>query len=71
MVVIAGISRDASFLALALMSSWWRPGASFVEQYLLWIFGCCWLMAAIYQREVLPRVTESRLVAAPAGSVVN
>jgi hypothetical protein len=67
MVVIAGIARDASFLVLALMSSWWRPGAGFVEQYLLWIFGCCWLMAAIYQREVLPRASESRLVAATAG----
>ena len=65
MVVAAGIARAASFVALALMTSWWRPGALFFEQYLLWIFACCWLLAAIYQQEVLPRVSE-RPVAAVA-----
>jgi hypothetical protein len=67
MVVIAGIARDASFLVLALLASWWRPGAGFVEQYLLWIFACCWLLAAVYQQEVLPRLSESRAVTATAG----
>lgn len=55
-VVIAGIARDASFLVLALMSNWWKPGAQFTEQYLLWIFAGCWLMAALYQKEVLKHV---------------
>jgi hypothetical protein len=67
MAVIAGVARVASFLALALMSGWWRSGAGFMEQYLLWIFACCWLLAAIYQRKVLPQAAEARLVAATAG----
>lgn len=67
MAVIAGVARASSFLALALMSSWWRSGAGFMEQYLLWIFACCWLMAAVYQLRVLPRASEARLIAAPAG----
>ncbi len=54
-VFVAGIARDASFLALALMSGWSKAGAQFTEQYLLWIFTGCWLIAALYQREVLPR----------------
>ncbi|MEW6207942.1 MAG: hypothetical protein AB1631_06215 [Acidobacteriota bacterium] len=54
-VVAAGIARDASFLALALITPSSRGVAQFIEQYLLWIFACCWLMAALYQREVLPR----------------
>jgi hypothetical protein len=66
MVVIAGIARDASFLVLAVLSRWWRPGAGFVEQYLLWVFACSWLLAALYQQEVLPRQSESRVVAAAA-----
>jgi hypothetical protein len=66
MAVTAGVARAASFLALALMSGWWRSGAGFVEQYLLWIFACCWLMAAHYQLKVLPRASEARLVAAAA-----
>ncbi|HXG91288.1 MAG TPA: hypothetical protein VNN73_02835 [Blastocatellia bacterium] len=66
MVVIAGIARDGSFLALALLSKWWRPGAGFIEQYLLWIFACCWLIAALYQQEVLPRASKSELVTATA-----
>jgi hypothetical protein len=52
--VIAGIARDASFLTLALVSRSWRPAAEFGEQYLLWVFACCWLLAALYQQEVLP-----------------
>ena len=65
-VVFAGIARDASFVVLALMLGWWRSGAAFTEQYLLWIFACCWLLAALYQEEVLPRAREAELVAAPA-----
>ncbi|HMG34821.1 MAG TPA: hypothetical protein VKM94_12870 [Blastocatellia bacterium] len=55
-VVIAGIARDASFLALALLSSRWPSGAKFAEQWLLWTFAGCWLIAALRQQEVLPRV---------------
>lgn len=67
-VVIAGTARAASFLVLALISKWWEPGAKFIEQYLLWVFACCWLIAALYQYEVLPRVAKSKLAAATAGS---
>jgi hypothetical protein len=66
-VVIAGTARAASFLVLALISKWWEPGAKFIEQYLLWVFACCWLIAALYQREILPRVVRSRLAAVAAG----
>ena len=54
-VVVAGTARAASFLALALLSQKWPAVARMSEQYLLWIFAGCWLLAAIYQREVLPR----------------
>lgn len=63
MVVVAGVARDGSFLALALISSWSKPAATFVEQYLLWIFSCCWLIAALYQNEVFSRTAESPKVA--------
>jgi hypothetical protein len=53
-VVAAGIARDASFLTLALISRSLRPVAEFGEQYLLWIFAGCWLLASLYQREVVP-----------------
>jgi hypothetical protein len=58
-VVVAGLARGASFLALALLMRWWRPGAMFFEQYLLWIFSGLWLLAALYQQEVLPQATRS------------
>jgi hypothetical protein len=58
-VVAAGIARAASFLALALITSWWREGAGFTEQYLLWVFAGCWLIAAVYQQEVVPDVSLS------------
>ena len=64
-VVAAGIARDASFLALALLTSWWRVGAGFAEQYLLWIFSGCWLIAALYQQEVLPEGTRDRVAHLP------
>jgi hypothetical protein len=54
-IAIAGIARDASFVAFAAILNWWRPGAGFAEQYLLWVFSGCWLMAALYQQEALPR----------------
>jgi hypothetical protein len=63
-VVAAGIARDASFLALALLSKWWEPGARFTEQYLLWIFAGCWLIAALRQREVVSRITKQTAQAA-------
>jgi hypothetical protein len=63
-VVAAGISRDASFLALALLSSVWRPGAEFLEQYLIWIFANCWLLAAVYQQEVVPRAPKAAVAEA-------
>ena len=66
-VVIAGTARAASFLVLALISKWWEPGARFTEQYLLWVFACCWLLAALYQQEILPRAARSRLAAEAAG----
>lgn len=65
MVVIAGIARAGSFLVLALLSRWSLAGAQFAEQYAIWIFAGCWLIAALYQQEVLPRVTE-RLAARTA-----
>jgi hypothetical protein len=68
MVVVAGISRVASFLCLALLSDWWRAGAAFAEQHLLWVFSCCWLLAALYQQEVLPRADGSEVVKAAAQS---
>jgi hypothetical protein len=68
MVVIAGIARDASFLALALLSGRWRASAQFTEQYLLWIFSCCWLMAALFQQEILPRVGRERVIQTAAES---
>ena len=64
-VVVAGIARDASFLVLAVVSKFWKPGAEFGEQYLLWIFASCWLLAALYQQEVIPKATERAAEARP------
>jgi hypothetical protein len=58
-VVVAGISRAASFLVLALFLKKWRVEAQFAEQYLLWIFAWCWLVAALYQREVFRYIVPS------------
>ena len=63
MVVIAGVARDGSFLALALIAVWSKPAATFVEQYLLWTFSCCWLIAALYQSAIFSRTAESAEVA--------
>jgi hypothetical protein len=61
-VVIAGVVRDGSFLALALISIWSKAAAGFVEQYLLWIFAGCWLLAGLYQKAVFTRTTKSHRV---------
>src|SRR5262245_49789144 len=66
-VVVAGIARDASFLVLALLSRLSEPTARFGEQFLLWIFAGCWLIAAMQQQEVLLGVTRQKVVA-PAES---
>lgn len=65
MVAVAGIARAGSFLILALLSRWSLVGAQFAEQYAIWIFAGCWLIAALCQQEVLPRVAD-RLEAKPA-----
>jgi hypothetical protein len=67
MVVIAGVARDGSFLALALVAGWSKPAGLFVEQYLLWAFSCYWLMAALYQSAVFSRAAESAEVAVAEG----
>ena len=58
-VVVAGIARAASFLVLAMFLKSWRIEAQFAEQYLLWIFSWCWLIAALYQRELLRSIVPS------------
>jgi len=58
-VVVAGIARAASFLVLAMFLKSWRIEAQFAEQYLLWIFSWCWLVAALYQRELLSYIVPS------------
>jgi hypothetical protein len=58
-VVVAGIARAASFLVLAMFLKKWRFEAQFAEQYLLWIFAWCWLVAALYQREVFRYIVPS------------
>jgi hypothetical protein len=67
-VVIAGAARAASFVALALLSNWSASVAQFSEQYLIWIFVGCWLLASLYQQEVVPRTT-GRLVGTAVGAV--
>lgn len=62
-VVVAGIARGASFLTLALLSQLWDLGARFFEQYLLVIFAGCWLLAALYQQEVLLRLSRTAAAA--------
>ena len=54
-IAVGGIARVGSFVAFAAMLSWSRSGAQFAEQYLLWTFSCCWLLASLYQQEAPPR----------------
>ena len=49
-VWIAGVAHAASFLVFAGLSLWWPPGADLFEQYLLWVYGACWLLATLRQR---------------------
>jgi hypothetical protein len=65
MVVVAGVARDGSFLALALISIWSKTAAGFVEQYLLWIFAGCWLLAGLYQNAVFIHATKSHKAYVP------
>jgi len=58
-VVLAGIARAASFLVLALFLRNWKYEAQFLEQYLLWIFSWCWLVAALYQLEVFSYIVPT------------
>jgi len=62
-VVVAGIARDASFLTLALISRSWRPVAEFGEQYLLFVFAVCWLLAGLYQQEIVPGARKPSVMA--------
>jgi hypothetical protein len=66
-VVVAGIARDASFLVLAVVSKFWKPASEFGEQYLLWIFASCWVLAALYQQELVPQARPA--ATEPASSV--
>jgi len=43
-----------------LPSNW---PALFVEQYLLWTFACCWLLAALYQGAIFAPAAEPTEVA--------
>ena len=55
-VVIACTARAASFPAISLASQWLPdPVTDFVEQYPIWIFANCWLLAAVLQQSVLRR----------------
>ena len=54
-VVVAGIARAGSFVVLALLSGAWWLGAGFLEQLLLWIFACHWLLAARHQAQLVGR----------------
>jgi len=48
-----------------LLSLRWAIGAQFIEQYLLWTFSGCWLLAAFYQQEVIAQTERGfALVAA-------
>jgi hypothetical protein len=70
-VAMAGLFRAASFLALALLSRRWPNLAVFTDQYLLWIFSCCWLLAALYQREVISGSVEPLSIASAAPEAAN
>jgi hypothetical protein len=52
-VVLAGIARTASFLALALLLGRWPVLGDLVEQLLLWTFAGAWLVALVRQRSLL------------------
>ncbi len=70
-VVVAGIARGGSFVVLALLSRLWQPGSQFCEQYLLWVFACCWLIAALRQSETVPKTEESLEVSLAPSRAMN
>jgi hypothetical protein len=60
-VVLAAAARVASLIAVAVVPQFLPTGAvvaaEFVEQYLIAIFACCWLIAILYQRDVWRRAS--------------
>lgn len=65
-VVIASVARDASHLAALLAPLWLPRYGFFVDIYLRWIFAVCWLLAATYQQEIIPRAAILREEMSPA-----
>ncbi|MBN2493121.1 MAG: hypothetical protein JXR96_00915 [Deltaproteobacteria bacterium] len=51
-VWIGGLAHVASFLVFALMEAVWPESAELFEQYALWIYAGCWLVASAQQREI-------------------
>jgi hypothetical protein len=52
-IVLAGIASAVSFIAFALLSVRWMNGAEFFEQYFLWIYAGCFLVAVMRQKDLL------------------
>lgn len=65
-VVIASVARDASHLAALLGPLWLPRYGFFVDIYLRWIFAVCWVLAATYQMEIIPRAAVLREEMSPA-----
>lgn len=59
MLVLAGISHTASFVAFALLAALWPRGADVFEQWFLWIFACTWLLAVLRQRSLSSGVVKA------------
>lgn len=59
MLVLAGISHTASFVAFALLAALWPRGADVSEQFFLWIFACAWLLAVLRQRAMVAGVANA------------
>ncbi len=67
-VVLAGIARTASFLALALFLARWLWLGQFLEQLLLWVFSGAWLVALLREGALLPARARAFEPAAPVPS---
>ena len=65
-VVIASVARDASHLGALLAPLLIPRYGFFIDIYLRWVFAVCWLLAATYQIEVIPRVPVLRGEVSPA-----
>jgi len=52
-MVLAGIARALSFLALAVVAGTSPSTGEVVEQLALWVFACSWWLAALQQRKIL------------------